>query len=447
MIKTVGLYSHIRSNNLKSVGLFCSFAVSLMLLWSIVFQLYYYVFEFMGWLPLEQSLEVSSSGLFWATVVRLPYALIVALIWTISCFALHALIIRSATGAIGISRREAPELHKLVENLTITAGLPMPRLEIMETDARNAYAAGLDPSSSSIAVTRGLLDTLDKAELEAVLAHELTHIRNYDTRMNVVATVLSGGMCMLAELIWRHVCRKKVPLQTLFKPGAIDSTDILGSWRGSQAQTPADQRSWGRIAGVLLLCVVAPYLIFPIVIFLAFKRAMSVQSNETDKFSLLPPRKMACIPPLWLLMVAINVFLAAAYVIAAVARSAISRSREFIADAGAVELTKNPHALVSALVKVANRDALDDLDPAIAALMISAPSGGWLATHPSIEERIAALQSFAGAPAITSYVRRNGAKVMAVARPEFGKPIDMQPAGFGRRRGRMQGASSEGVSQ
>lgn len=447
MIKTVGLYSHIRSNNLKSVGLFCSFAVSLMLLWSIVFQLYYYLFGFMGWLPWELTLEISHSGLIWTTVARLHYALIVALVWTVAGFALHALIIRSATGAVGISRREAPELHKLVENLTITAGLPMPRLEIMETDARNAYAAGLDPTSSSIAVTRGLLDTLDKAELEAVLAHELTHIRNYDTRMNVVATVLSGGMCMLAELIWRHVCRKTVPLQTLFKPGAIDSTDVVGSWRGSHVQAPGEQRSWGRIGGVLLICVFAPYLIFPIVIFIAVKRAMSMPSNETGTLSLLPPKKMACIPPLWLVMLTINVFLAAAYVIAAVARSAISRSREFIADAGAVELTKNPHALVSALVKVANRDALDDLDPSIAALMISAPSGGWLATHPSIEERIAALQSFAGAPATTSYVRRNGAKVMAVASPEFGKPIGMQPASFGRRRGRMQGAPSEGASQ
>lgn len=411
-----------------------------MLLWSIVFQLYFYAFGLFGWVSNDIKFEVARSGLIAATLKRMHYPLIAAVIWTIAGFVFHAVIIRSATGAVGVRRSEAPDLYKLVENLAITAGLPMPRIEIMETEALNAYAAGLTPSTASIAVTRGLVNTLDKQELEAVLAHEITHIRNYDTRMKVIATVLSGGMCMLAERIWRHVGRQKIPLQHMFDDEPRDADPVL-KWRDakdSDAATPP-----ARIALLILACIFIPTLIVPAILCYAVVRGFKFSGRVREaKFTILPPVKMLVIPflwPVWFALLVVNVFLMTAYVIAAVARSAISRSREFLADAGAVELTKNPHALVSALAKVANHDALEGLDPSVAALMISAPSRGWLASHPSIEERIAALQSFAGAPMTSIYQRRNGAKVIAVAQPEFGKPANLsQSASFGRRRGPSQ---------
>lgn len=449
MISSTGLYTHIRSNNLKSVGLFCTFALALMLLWAIVFQIYYYVFSALGWLSLDLRIEVRESGVIFATISRLHYPMILAVLWTVAGFLFHALIVRSATGAMSIKRSEAPELYRIVENLVITAGMPMPRLEVMETNALNAYAAGLSPASASVAVTRGLLNTLEKDELEAVLAHEITHIRNYDTRLKVIAAVLSGGMCMLAERIWRHVCRMKVPLHNLFRQERLfDPVDLV---RGAGTTEPQSGKAPYRVALLLVLGLTMPFLLIPGLIAYAIYRKLNKNMHQPatqpadGRLSVLPPTKLLYFPflwPVWFALLVANVFLIAAYFISAVAQSAISRSREFLADAGAIELTKNPRALVSALAKIANRDALDDLDPAISAMMISAPAAGWLATHPTIEERIAALQSFAGAPLTTSYQRRNGAKVIAVSKPEFGKPAEITPgATFGRRRGKIDGGS------
>ena len=101
-------------------------------------------------------------------------------------------MIRAGTGARPAVRRLEWELYNTVENLAIAAGMPMPAVEIIETDALNAYASGLGTIDASIAVTRGLLDTLTKDELEAVLAHELTHIRNRDVRLMMVAIIFVG---------------------------------------------------------------------------------------------------------------------------------------------------------------------------------------------------------------------------------------------------------------
>ena len=105
-----------------------------------------------------------------------------------------------ATGAKGVSRAEAPKLYNVLENLCISRGLPMPALQIIETPALNAYASGLREGQYTVAVTRGLVDTLADDELEAVLAHELTHIRNRDTQLMVIAVIFAGIFAFFGDL-------------------------------------------------------------------------------------------------------------------------------------------------------------------------------------------------------------------------------------------------------
>ncbi len=457
MMQSTGLYGHIRSNNLKSFGLFLAFAATLVLLWIVILQIAIWVMALTGLLPRGWAQEWRTSGIVLMTLTRLHYPLIAALIWTVSAFFLHAQIIRSATGAKSLKRRDAPKLYNIVENLAITAGIPMPHIEVMETDALNAYAAGLSPNDATVAVTRGLLNTLDDRELEAVLAHEITHIRNYDTRMMVIAAVLSGAMCMVAELAWRHICRQKAPLAKLFDADVSTKGLVTGApdSRGSFG-LPRPRNAFLIVAG----CVAAPMIVVPgLILYLAIKRSWfgwGQKARPADtRFNVIPPLQLLLFPPtlfVWFTMLLIGVILIVAYVIAAVARSAISRSREFMADAGAIELTKNPRALVSALVKLRNRDEIASLDACVMAMMISSSQvAGWLATHPSHEDRIAALQMFAGAPQTTTWRRRNGAEIMTLDQPSLDELAQAAPPAaptFGRRGqiGAAPGSGSGAVS-
>src|SRR5262249_34959695 len=118
--------------------------------------------------------------------LAIAYAFIptsIVLIWFVVAFVSHKTMIRARTGARPIIRSLEWDLYNMVENLSITAGLPMPTVEIIETEALNAYASGLGTADATIAVTRGSLEALTKNELETVLAHELTHVRNRDTRL------------------------------------------------------------------------------------------------------------------------------------------------------------------------------------------------------------------------------------------------------------------------
>ncbi len=441
MMQSTGLYGHIRNNNLKSFGLFLAFAATLVLIWMVLFQTVFWLTVPIRQTPASWLAEWRTHGLFWMTLTRLHYPVAAAIVWSVSAFFFHAQIIRSATGAKSLRRTEAPKLYNLVENLAITAGIPMPRIEVMETAALNAYASGLSPSDATIAVTRGLLNTLDDRELEAVLAHEITHIRNYDTRMMVIAAVLSGALCMAAELAWRHICRQKMPLARLFE-GDVSTAGLLFGNAGDRPafglKTPA------RVILAIICCMMLPMVGVPaLVIYFAIRsrqrQAKAAQAVSNKAISFVPSRILLFPPfwPVWAVLLAGGFFLIIAYVIAAVARSAISRSREFMADAGAIELTKNPRALVSALVKLRNRDEIESLDASVMAMMISSSQvAGWLATHPSHEERIAALQMFAGAPRTTTWRRRNGTEIMTLGQPSLDEmaqaSVPLAPT-FGRR--------------
>lgn len=132
-----------------------------------------------------------------------PLALVVAGIWfAISYFGSQA-IIDTMTGARKVERKSEPDLYNLLENLAISRGLRTPTLRLIENDSLNAYATGLHEGQYSVTVTRGLVNALDRDEIEAVLAHELTHVINKDVRTMVIASIFAGIISVIAELIFR----------------------------------------------------------------------------------------------------------------------------------------------------------------------------------------------------------------------------------------------------
>ncbi len=326
-MRAVGLYGHIRNNNIKSVLLLAGFVVLVALVWmavTLVWTVLADKFLSIG-IRLETNhnpTETEIAGLMFEhwleRTLRYAFVPFLAVVgWFAYAYAAHGRLIRRATGARSISRQLEGRLYNLVENLSIAAGMTMPRVEIIETPALNAYASGLGPTDATVAVTRGLLDTLNDQELEAVLAHEITHIRNRDVRLMVIATIFVGVLSYFGGMMRRQTSN-----------GAI-----------------------GRSVGGTDIIVVA---------------VAAVVAILAGLFGVLT-------------------------------RFALSRSREYLADAGSAELTKNPEALISALRRIEGHSAIAGLPPSMEAMMISARIDGLFATHPSTEDRIAALQNYAGA--------------------------------------------------
>ncbi len=135
--------------------------------------------------------------------VLIPIAIAASLVWWGIAFFAHQGIIDATTGAHVLDRRSNPRVWNLLENLCISRGITMPTLRIIDTDARNAFASGIREKHYSITVTRGLVESLDDAELEAVLAHELTHIRNRDVQLLVIAAVFVGIISLVGDLLIR----------------------------------------------------------------------------------------------------------------------------------------------------------------------------------------------------------------------------------------------------
>jgi heat shock protein HtpX len=255
----------------------------------------------------------------------------VAIIWFAIAYAAHNKILDWATGARPVTRAEEPRLWNLLENLAISRGMRMPRLAIIETPALNAYAAGLTRESGSVTVTRGLMDGLDDRELQAVLAHELAHIRNGDARLGLIAAVFVGVISLGFDMMTRT--------RRVARAGSSSSSD--SGWR--------------------------------------------VNTNS---------RNAGAAALIGLLMIGL------AWGLAAVLRMMLSRNREFLADAGAVELTSDPDAMISALRKVEGRADMPDVSPQVRALFLEdgtdSALSSLMATHPPIPDRVAALVRFAG---------------------------------------------------
>ncbi|HEY0599696.1 M48 family metallopeptidase [Brevundimonas sp.] len=313
----VGLQTHIWANNTRSILLLAGFPVLM------IFILYgvQLILMGLGFLPgtgrgLGDDMALAASWLGWTV----PTALIIAAIWFAIAYFGNQAMIDAFTGARKVERRTEPELYNLLENLAISRGLRTPALRMIETDSLNAFATGLHEGRYSVTVTRGLVNALSRDELEAVLAHELTHVINKDVRTMVIASIFAGIISVIAELVFR---------------GLLYS-------RGGRRDN---------------------------------KNAM----------------------PLILIGLAFAVI---GFVLAFVIRMMLSRTREFVADAGAVELTKNPDAMISALRKIEGRSSIKGPDEVQQLFLDNQPDGagleGLFASHPPIQKRIDALVKFGG---------------------------------------------------
>jgi heat shock protein HtpX len=319
-----GLYSHIQSNKRRSVALLIG-------LFFLV-----YVMVFAGALLAEALSSYSGNNapidyLIHAAVFdfvkALPFATIGAFIWIAIAYKFHQKMIDAVTGAQPVTRQEEPRLYNLLENLCISRGITMPTLRIADDDALNAFATGLNQKQYSITVTRGLINALNDQEIEAVLGHELTHIRNGDVRMLVIAVVIAGAISFFGELVFR-----------------IFFQNVM--WGGGRRSS-----SDGRKGGAGLAIIIA----------------------------------IAIIVVVWILSIVI--------------RFALSRQREYLADAGSVELTKNPDAMISALRKIEGRGEIPGANSAVMEMCIDNPRVGFsnvFDTHPPVEARVEALVKFAG---------------------------------------------------
>ncbi len=331
MFQAYGLYGHIRANRIRSVILLLGFIA---LLHALQFSFLLIINALQGG-SFEQIIGLSVEQ-FWSTW---PFAALAAILWFGIAYAFQDALIRRATGAKSVTRQEAPKLYNALENLCVSRGIVMPRLEIIETPALNAYAAGLRDGDYVVAVTRGLLETLDEPEIEAVLAHELTHIRNRDTQMMVIAVIFAGIFAFFGDMSVRR-------------------------WDFPYGWSPRDKHSGDsdRIGG-----------------------SPSRRDHDGGGGAVLA------------IMLAIAIILIT-WGISTVIRFALSRSREYLADAGSVELTKNPDAMISALRKI-EKNASFDVMSRMEAFFIENPVrqrvSGFLATHPSMDERIAAIKTYA----------------------------------------------------
>src|ERR1700761_1479984 len=192
-----GLYTHIQSNKFRSVLLLAGLFLLV------------YVIVYAGALILEVLNNGDGTVDYYlraalADVIRtLPYSTGAAILWIVIAYFFHQSMIDAVTGGESVTRQQQPRLYNLLENLCISRGIPMPKLKLMPSDALNAFATGLNPRQYAITVTTGLLNSLNDDEIEAVLGHELTHIRNGDVQMMVIAVIIAGVVGFLAELMFR----------------------------------------------------------------------------------------------------------------------------------------------------------------------------------------------------------------------------------------------------
>lgn len=265
--------------------------------------------------------KASGYGLSYAGI-----GLIISGLMTFASYYYSDKMILGMSGAKQIQKKDNPQFFRIVENLCIGAGLPMPRVYIINDSATNAFATGRDPKHSVVCVTTGILEKLNKAELEGVIAHELSHIQNYDIRVMSVVVILVGLVALLADFFMRSL------------------------WYGGQ-------------------------------------RRNRDSNNNAQSIFLIIGIVLAILSPL----------------IATLIQLAVSRKREFLADASGSLLTRYPEGLASALEKIAkDKEPLEAANNATAHLYISNPfkpktSGHWFTnlfnTHPPIEERIKILRS------------------------------------------------------
>lgn len=347
-MKYVGIQTQIWRNNRNSVILLCMFPVILlgMVLLAIM------TLDFIGWFcwdgvcpPGPQAATFHWDIIWYYFKDAMPFTLSMTGLWFIIAYCTNTSIIRHITHAKPVERKDNLRVYNIVENLCIAGGIEMPQINIVEDSNLNAFASGIDIPSFTITLTTGLIEKLNDAELSAVVGHELTHIKNRDTRLMVVCIVFVGIFAAIQSMSMRML-------------GAL----LRGSRRSSSRR---NNKGGG---GAIILEIM-------------------------------------------ILLIALIIWSSIGYFFSFMTRLAISRKREYVADAGAAELCGDPLALASALKKISEAPGLASVQRSdVAQLYIIHPDeefdnnmklSGWVAkanimfcTHPDTPERIKILEQF-----------------------------------------------------
>jgi heat shock protein HtpX len=271
----------------------------------------------------------ASIGAYWGGdwITGVVIAVLVAGLYFFISWKFGDSMILASSGARQISHEDSPQLWNVVEEISIAGGMPMPKVYLIEDEAMNAFATGRDPKSASVAITRGLLQNLNREELQGVMAHEMSHVRNYDIRFAMLMAVMVGSIVLLADVVRRSI--------------------FYSSLGGRRRR---DSRSGGQAQAVLAIAAVVLSIIAPL--------------------------------------------------LATIIQLAVSRQREYLADASAVELTRNPAGLISALKKLtADTAELKNSSQGMQHLYIVNPllrkkkgKDSLFSTHPALESRIERLE-------------------------------------------------------
>lgn len=264
------------------------------------------------------------------------FAFVIGLVSALASYYAGDQLILGVSGAREVDEQSAPQLINVVRELALAANLPVPRVYIIEDSAPNAFATGRDPQHASVAVTTGLLQKLDREELQGVIGHELSHVRNYDIRFSLLVGVLVGSVALLADFFLRATF-----------------------WGGFGRRSSDEGRGGGGLQAIAFLIALVLAILAPIA--------------------------------------------------ARLVQLAVSRQREYLADASSVELTRNPHGLERALAVIASdRDVLEVANRATQHLYFTNPIKKWedrasglFATHPPIVDRINRLRALAGRPPLS----------------------------------------------
>ena len=316
-----GLSTHIFNNHLKSVLLLAGFPLLLLLMLG----------AFFAGLDGMATNRWDSAALIGSAEKGLlqygHFAFIGAAIWFVIAYLFHGSMIRAASGAQPITRQQMPRIYNMLENLCISRGIPMPKFEVIDSPALNAFASGINEKTYKIVLTRGIIDRLDDDELEAVIAHELTHIMNRDVRLLIISVIFVGMISFFAEMAFRALVHGRRP--NYYRRG--------------------NSKDGGGHLAVLLLALA---------------------------------------------------ILAIGYLFAIVIRFALSRKREYLADAGAVELTKKPEAMMRALLRISGQDKVSGMPDEIQQMCIENSHNfmGIFSTHPKISDRVRAISDMTNTP-------------------------------------------------
>ncbi|MGN1375147.1 MAG: M48 family metallopeptidase [Prevotella sp.] len=334
-MKYVGMQTQIsRNNTLTVILLFIFPTIILGMVWVFLALLNYFGNGYYNEYG-EVIYNLDSDTVNYYFITTIPWVIGGVGLWFVIAYFANSSMIRMATKAKPLERKENPKIYNMVENLCMTCNMDMPKINIVDDPQLNAFASGIDKNSYAVTLTTGIINRLDDDELEGVIAHELTHIRNHDTRLLITSIIFVGIISTIMSLTVR----------TMY--------NVM--WFGGGRRNDNNEKNNG-LSIVFILLIGA----------------------------------ICC---------------AIAYIFTLITRFAISRKREYMADAGGAELCGNPLALASALRKISDNPGLSDVKREdVAQLFIIHPQGfssgmmgffnSLFSTHPDTKKRIEILEQF-----------------------------------------------------